>query len=117
MSLIQAPYVGYRAKHYFFRIVDTEFSCVAMVDFAPAAGAVPNFGGLVHAIAAIIKEYTLRDLPVVDAVIKYYKYRNRHGHYSAIPGCEFDKLLLDTYFPQLQYGRKYYDDVVKGLNA
>lgn len=102
-----------QADPYLVKIEDTTFS--SEVSFTSPA---PSLKFMFLAIAHILKEYKRRDLQVADNVVRAYVFFvTKRGHKISDHSLLSDKKLIDQHYPELEYGNKYYADVIKQIRT
>jgi len=106
-------YIRYNKENhsYLYQIEDTDF--LVLTDIIP----VELFSSM--AVAAVAVTYKKRNLSVVKNVALYYLYLKNKGR-NILPLLEYatgHRYWLDRYYPELEYGNKYYRCVINQINT
>src|SRR5690606_17465134 len=104
-------------KQYLYLLKDDDFECeVAATRAAAVVAVAPERAAAVVAAATAaltVLEYKKRNLSVAKNVaLMYLFYKNQGYEISFL----FDKNWIDKYCPELEYGKKYYNDVLDYYN-
>lgn len=97
-------------NNYIYYLIDSEFTCSEVLTFEPPA---TNVAATIL-VRVVIREYKKRNLPVAKNVALLYFDSYKKG-FKIDGWLEYDKELLDAYYPKLEYGKKYYKCVLNQI--
>jgi hypothetical protein len=107
-------YLRYDLNHdrLIYLLEDNEFICESSLHQPPREAI---FARNVVAAAAVTNEYKQRNLPVAKNVALFYLFNKKLGSNIDGAALEYNQKYLDKFYPELEYGKKYYRCVCRQL--
>ena len=99
------------SRRHVYWLEDTDFSCevVAVEPDNTTCAAV-----VAAKAASAALEYRKRNLPIAKSLALFYMMHQKQG-YSIPSLLEYDKIYIDKYYPEANYGKEIFPEVQKKL--